>query len=343
MLLYWQRIGVTGTENYKYAFEVLTLVNKERKKAGVKSLTMDKRLLTTVMLRSFECALYFDHTRPSGSDCFTANSLMAGENIAAGQITPEMVVNGWMNSEGHKCNILDSSFKSIGIGCVNVNGLYCWVQCFGRGSASEAKAGSYSNKTSTRKVLAAKGLVAQAASFKLADTKLKVGESTSFKTLWGGSELKNAGAVAVSSNTSVCTVKNGKIKAVGAGKTKITMYFEGYKEKGVTKTITVTGGKVQQVKAPSKGKISKLVNKSGRKCQVSIKKISGASGYQIMYSTSSKFSGAKTKTTSKTSLTISGLKKNKTYYVKVRAYKKDSQGKKVYGSYSAVKKVKIKK
>ncbi len=51
----------------------------------------------------------------------------------------------------------------------------------------------------------------------------------------------------------------------------------------------------------------------------------------------------KQKTTSKTSLTISGLKKNKTYYVKVRAYKKDSQGKKVYGSYSAVKKVKIKK
>ncbi len=117
--------------------------------------------------------------------------------MQAGQITPEMVVNGWMNSEGHKRNILDSSFKSIGIGCVNVNGLYCWVQCFGRGSASEAKAGSYSNKTSTRKVLAAKGLVAQAASFKLADTKLKVGESTSFKTLWGGSELKNAGAVAV--------------------------------------------------------------------------------------------------------------------------------------------------
>ncbi len=185
MLLYWQRIGVTGTENYKYAFEVLTLVNKERKKAGVKPLTMDKSLLTTAMLRSFECALYFDHTRPSGSDCFTANSLMSGENIAAGQITPEMVVNGWMNSEGHKRNILDSSFKSIGIGCVNVNGLYCWVQCFGRGSASEAKAGSYSNKTSTRKVLAAKGLVAQAASFKLADTKLKVGESTSFKTLWG--------------------------------------------------------------------------------------------------------------------------------------------------------------
>ena len=76
---------------------------------------------------------------------------------------------------------------------------------------------------------------------------------------------------------------------------------------------------------------------------VSVKKISGASGYQILYAANSKFTGAKTKTTSKTSLIISGLKKNKTYYVKVRAYKKDSKGKKVYGSYSAVRKIKIKK
>lgn len=156
---------------------------------------------------------------------------MSGENIAAGQITPEMVVNGWMNSEGHKRNILDSSFKSIGIGCVNVNGLYCWVQCFGRGSASEAKAGSYSNKTSTRKVLAAKGLVAQAASFKLADTKLKVGESTSFKTLWGGSELKNAGAVAVSSNTSVCTVKMEKSKLLVLEKQRLLCILRATRKK----------------------------------------------------------------------------------------------------------------
>ena len=84
-------------------------------------------------------------------------------------------------------------------------------------------------------------------------------------------------------------------------------------------------------------------NKKGKKCLVSIKKISGAAGYQVSYATNSKFSGAKKKTTSKTSLILSGLKKNKTYYVKVRAYKKDSKGKKVYGSYSAAKKIKIKK
>ena len=93
----------------------------------------------------------------------------------------------------------------------------------------------------------------------------------------------------------------------------------------------------------SKGSVSKLTNGKGKKMTVSVKKISGASGYQILYAANSKFTGAKTKTTSKTSLIISGLKKNKTYYVKVRAYKKDSKGKKVYGSYSAVRKIKIKK
>lgn len=76
---------------------------------------------------------------------------------------------------------------------------------------------------------------------------------------------------------------------------------------------------------------------------VRVKKIIGASGYQILYAANSKFTGAKTMTTSKASLTISGLKKNKTYYVKTRAYKKDSKGKKVYGLYSAVRKIKIKK
>ena len=337
------KINVTGRENYKFAFEVLTLVNKERKKVGAAPLTMEKSLLSTAMLRSYECALYFDHTRPSGGKCFTANSLMTGENIAAGQTTPAAVVDGWMHSEGHKRNILNSSFETIGIGCVTVCGMNFWVQCFGSETGTTVKASSYSDKNGSAKVLAAKSLIAKAASFKLSKTKLKAGESTDFKALWGGAELKNSGAVAVSSDTSVCTVKNGKIKAVGAGKAKITMYFDGCKDKGVTKTVTVTGGKAQTVKAPAAGKINTLTNTKGCKMTVKLKKISGASGYQILYSTSSKFAGGKTKNTAKTSLTISGLKKNKTYYVKVRAYKKDSKGKKVYGAYSKAKKIQIKK
>ena len=74
------------------------------------------------------------------------------------------------------------------------------------------------------------------------------------------------------------------------------------------------------------------------------KKVKGAAGYQITYATDSKFKkNKKNVNMTSTSKTINKLKKGKTYYVKVRAYAKDSKGKKVYGSYSKVKKVKIKK
>ena len=76
------------------------------------------------------------HTRPDGTSCFTVldqngiNYFSAGENIAMGYPTSESVVNGWMNSSGHKANILNSSFTHIGVGCYEENGYYYWVQLF---------------------------------------------------------------------------------------------------------------------------------------------------------------------------------------------------------------------
>ena len=90
--------------------------------------------------------------------------------------------------------------------------------------------------------------------------------------------------------------------------------------------------------------ITSFANKSGKKALVKYKAVSGASGYEIVYSTDKKVK--KNRTTVKTkakSRTLKGLKKGKTYYVKVRAYKTDSTGQAVYGKYSAIKKVKIKK
>ncbi|MCQ4637943.1 S8 family serine peptidase [Anaerovorax odorimutans] len=91
--------------------------------------------------------------------------------------------------------------------------------------------------------------------------------------------------------------------------------------------------------------IKKLKQKSKTKLKVTYKKISGAKGYQITYSTSKKFSKKKTKsvTVKGTSKTLSKLKKGKTYYVKARAYKTDSVGAKVYGKYSKVKKIRMKR
>ncbi|MCI8483806.1 MAG: hypothetical protein HFH41_05655 [Lachnospiraceae bacterium] len=111
-------------------------------------------------------------------------------------------------------------------------------------------------------------------------------------------------------------------------------------KKKVTKNITLYAKwKKVTVQKPS---VSSLTNLSGKKLKVKIKKVSGAKGYQIRYSTNSKLKSAQKITTKSTTKTISKLKK-KTYYVQVRAYKTDSTGKKIYSSWSKTKKIKIRK
>ena len=100
----------------------------------------------------------------------------------------------------------------------------------------------------------------------------------------------------------------------------------------------------EKVKEPAKVKITKAKNVKTKKLTVKWKKTSKAKGYQIQIASNKKFTkGKKTKTLSKTTYSFKKLKKNKYYYVRVRAYVYNSNHKKVYGSWSAVKKVKIKK
>ncbi len=109
------------TEN-SYAKQVLKLVNTERKKAGLTELTWDDTVATAAMTRSKEIEKSFSHTRPDGRNFGTAITDLgityrgAGENIAWGQKTPEAVMNAWMNSEGHRANILNPKFKKLGVG-----------------------------------------------------------------------------------------------------------------------------------------------------------------------------------------------------------------------------------
>ena len=125
-----------GNYNANYANEVLTLVNKERSKAGLAPLTMNAKASEAAKVRAKEIVSIFDHTRPNGQSPFTAldnvgvSYRTAGENIAYGQSTPSEVMNGWMNSSGHRANILKGSFKEIGIGAYYQNGTYYWVQLF---------------------------------------------------------------------------------------------------------------------------------------------------------------------------------------------------------------------
>lgn len=132
----------TGTGSGTYADfqnQVLQLVNQERTSRGLKALTMDSALNNTATLKSQDMAKlgYFDHTSPTyGSPFdmmkqFGISFRTAGENIAMGQTSPQQVMDGWMNSSGHRANILNSSYTKIGIGIArNSSGRYYWTQQF---------------------------------------------------------------------------------------------------------------------------------------------------------------------------------------------------------------------
>ncbi len=109
-------------------------------------------------------------------------------------------------------------------------------------------------------------------------------------------------------------------------------------------TATITPVKAEKIKL-GKTAIKSVSNKKGKKIKIVLKKkVINASGYEIKYSTNKKFKkSVKTVRFTGNSKTIGQLKKNKTYYVKVRAYKKYADGSRTYGPYSSVKKVKIKK
>lgn len=120
----------------RYISEVVRLVNAERAKEGLAALQMDSSLNSAAQVRAKEIVTSFSHTRPNGANCFTALSEAgikyngSGENIAYGQKTPAEVVNAWMNSAGHRANIMSSKFTKIGVGCHNSNGTYYWSQFF---------------------------------------------------------------------------------------------------------------------------------------------------------------------------------------------------------------------
>ena len=141
-------VSASGTMNQEYAFQVLDIVNQERKNEGLSELTMDKELLATAELRAEEITQSFSHTRPDGTSCFTAFTRggYRGENIAYGYASPAAVMEDWMDSPGHKANILNKNYNSIGVGCYYYDGAYYWVQCFSSEDAEEAERPAGSNE-----------------------------------------------------------------------------------------------------------------------------------------------------------------------------------------------------
>jgi uncharacterized protein YkwD/stress response protein SCP2 len=120
--------------------EVILLTNRERGKHGLGQLAANKQLAEAAQMHSADMAVrnFFDHQNPEGAQCWDRAQLVGyryrkiAENIAAGQRSPEEVVEGWMNSPGHRANILDGELTEIGVGLA-AGGSYgtYWTQVFG--------------------------------------------------------------------------------------------------------------------------------------------------------------------------------------------------------------------
>lgn len=124
----------TGTSSAAQA--VLSQVNAARAQNGLRALTLDANMNRAAAVRAAELAQSFSHTRPNGSRGMTAlneagvSYRTAGENIASGQQTAQAVVSAWMNSSGHRANILSASFGRMGVGQATIGGRTYWVQLF---------------------------------------------------------------------------------------------------------------------------------------------------------------------------------------------------------------------
>nr|WP_255570673.1 CAP domain-containing protein [Cohnella sp. CFH 77786] len=124
----------SGTTASSFASQVVTLVNQERANAGLKPLATHAKLTEMALAKAKDMKNnnYFDHNSPTyGSPfdmmrSFGITYRYAGENIAMGQRTPQEVMTAWMNSPGHRANILNANYTSIGVAYYNGE----WVQEF---------------------------------------------------------------------------------------------------------------------------------------------------------------------------------------------------------------------
>jgi uncharacterized YkwD family protein/spore coat assembly protein SafA len=134
-----QKITIPAVTTTSQENEVIRLVNVERARAGLPALKTNWQLSRVARYKSADMANrgYFSHTSPTyGSpfrmmESFGLRFSAAGENIAYGQRTPAEVMRDWMNSPGHRSNILSRNYSEIGVGLAkNKNGVCYWTQMF---------------------------------------------------------------------------------------------------------------------------------------------------------------------------------------------------------------------
>ena len=307
-------LNISGTQNYTYASQVITLLNEQRVNNGLSPLTADSTLTAAAMQRAAETVIYFSHTRPDGSRCFTAfDGAWRGENIAAGQADPDEVITGWMNSTGHRENILKANYTGVGVGCFNYKGINFWVQCFSDITADGAvRTGTAS---ATAAVSASTDYINM--SGRLAEnTFSSAGETTTFTISNNNvgwtyiTATVDSSSFNYSSSSSAAKVDStGNVTVAGGGTAIITAATK----KGslsVSDTLTST--------APSLTPSITSITAGSGKVDLSWSSVSGAANYAVYYTANGKWYNAGTTTALK--MTVSGLTGGTRYGFAVKAY-----------------------
>lgn len=218
-------VTLEGTADYARVDEQFRLLNAERAKVGARSLKMSLDLQRMAMKRAAEIAVYYDHTRPDGSSWSTLLPTSAtglkGENIAAGTDAAEGVTNQWMNSSGHRENMLNSEYAYVGIGCFTIDDTTYWVQNFATSvGGNTTMGGGPTSETYTIRI--SRSLVPRSSMSLVSDTQsysLASGDSCNlvvrlrnprFSTAYGITvDTKPGGYTWTSSNPSVVSVDVG--------------------------------------------------------------------------------------------------------------------------------------
>lgn len=218
---------LSAKQDYDYASEVLTLVNKERAKEGLVPVVLDASLTESAMQRAAEIHCFYGHSRPNRTFLTKIDGYSVMENIALNQSTPEEVMNDWMHSEWHRYNIMDPDWRSVGVGVVLYDNSYSWCQLFSQKTAE----GTIPNgKTKKKFSLEVSEAYLNMASF-LPDTlkkdvKLTLNQSVvnfDYLTFFPDSDSFRY----ESSEVNVATIDNtGFIKLTGTGTTTISVYYQ---------------------------------------------------------------------------------------------------------------------
>lgn len=333
-----------GTYCYDKAFELLRKVNVQRVNKGRPTLQMDRTMLDLAMKRAAEYSVRTESVRPNGKSCLTISKKVSAENAVCGKKSMSEVsevLEDWAADSSKKKNMMNSKYVATGIGCFKQGNAYYWVQLFGtkKGTSAECPA----NKTVAPKVTVLKKLAGRENGLGL--TSIDDGSVTSSKKLTvklskksytydGTEKLPDVTVCLDGRKISDYTVSRSNFTNVGLSTVKVEGKGEYSGCKGsATFRINLKKASLKGTASPKAGQL-----------KVSFKPDPQSDGCEVQYNLKSSFKGRgdteRIIGNDRSSAVMEGLQSGKTYYVRVRTYRRVN-GEDWYSEWSSVKKQKV--